>query len=92
MFAQRFVFLLSHASSAFSIFGQKTVYHEVGVTADGTGKMGIVIECQSVVSDVLRAVASLHHGTQADGFNHVLFLLSLHIAQQFVQALGYVSP
>ena len=60
--AQFLVMLLVAAAATLLIAGEQTMYHGVGVAAYGTGEVGVVIKCQTIVSDVVDAVFGLHHG------------------------------
>ena len=46
--------------------------------------MGVIVESQSIVTDVVRRVTRFLHGTDRYGFNQVLFLLSLYVVQQVI--------
>ena len=52
--------------------------------------MGIIVESQSVVSDVVCRVARFLHGPDRYGFNQVLFLLSLYVVQQMIDRFRYI--
>lgn len=52
--------------------------------------MGVIIECQSVVTDVVHGIACFLHGTDGYGFNKVLLFLPLNIIQQMVDGFGYI--
>ena len=61
--AQFLVCALHHTSSTFGIARQEAVNHKVGIAAYGRGEMCIIVEAQPVVTDILRAVFRLHHGS-----------------------------
>ena len=46
--------------------------------------MSIIIECQSVVTDVMCRITGFLHSTDRHGLNQILFLLSMYIIQQMV--------
>ena len=46
-----------------------------------TVSLRIVIECQPVMSDIMRTVTRLHHGPQRNGFYQILFFLPLNVGQ-----------
>ena len=50
--------------------------------------MGVVVEGQSVVSDVMHTVFGLHHGAQGNGLDGVLFTSTLGISHQGIERLG----
>ena len=62
--------------------------HKVGVTSYGRGEVRIVLEGQAVVTDVVHAVAGLHHGTQCYHLYDVLLGLAVHVGQHLVEVLG----
>ena len=53
--------------------------------------MRIIIEGQSVVSDVMCRIPCFHHGTQCHRLNEFLLFLSLTVVHQCVQRLGNSS-
>src|SRR5574344_1441718 len=67
------------------------MHHRVGITTDGGGEMGVVIEGKSVVSDIVHTILSLHHGTQGDGLDEFLLLLALTFVHKCVETLGYCT-
>ena len=83
--AEGLVLVLIGAASALGIAGEEAVNHEVGIAADGAGEVGVVVESQSVVADVVGAVAGLHHGTQGDHLHDVLFAASVDVGEEAVQ-------
>ena len=54
------------------------MHHGVGIATYGTGEMGVIIEGQAEVTNVMNAVFGLHHGAQGDGFDKVLFAFARH--------------
>ena len=89
MFTQLLIVLLVGRPSALLIAGEQSVYHSVGIAADRTCEVGVVIESQSVVSDVMDAVFRFHHSSERHGLYHLLFLLAFTFVEQRVEALGY---
>ena len=87
---QFLILVPSYTSSTLGIASQQTVNHQVGITSDGTCKMGVVAEGQTIVSHILYAVLGFHHGTQAHHLHHVLFLLAFDIVEQLVEIAAYV--
>ena len=69
------------------ILGEKTMHHRVRITTDGGGEVGVVIEGKSVVSYIVHALLSLHHGTQGDGIDELLLLLALTFVHKGIEAL-----
>ena len=66
------------------------MHQHVRIASDGRSEMGVIIECQSVVTDVVHGIACFLHGTDGYGFNKVLLFLSLNIIQQMVDGFGYI--
>ena len=85
MVAQFFVLVgLGGAPSGF-VAGKEAVHHQVGITADGRGEMGVIVERQAVVPDVVDRVACLLHGAERYRFDEVLLLLARYVAQQAIE-------
>ena len=83
--AEFFVLLLICRASAIQVFRQQTVHHRVGIAADGRREVRIVLECQTVVTDVVRRVLGFHHGAQGNGLDEFLLLLTLAAVHQCIQ-------
>ena len=81
MFTQFFILVLTGTASSVGIPCQQPMHHYVWITADRGGEMRIVIECQPVMSDIMRTVTRLHHGPQRNGFYQILFFLPLNVGQ-----------
>ncbi len=47
--------------------------------------MGVIVECQAVMSDVECAVTRFLHGSERDGLDKILFFLAVHIVEQTVE-------
>ena len=84
--AQFLVMLLVGAAPALLVTGEQAVNHRVGVAADGTGEVGVVVEGQSVVPDVVHAVARLHHRPQRHRLDEVLLARALAGGHECVEA------
>ncbi len=67
---------------------QQPVYHQVRVTPDRAGEMGVVGEAQPVVADVLRAVFSLGHRSQTVHPDHADQGVIVQGTQELVQLPG----
>ena len=70
---------------------QEAVHHHVGVAANRRRKVGVVVECESVVPHVLGAVHRLGHGTHGKRFKHVGLGRALDLAQQVVDRAAHVA-
>ena len=68
------------------VFLQQAVYHHIGVTSDRRGEVGIVVECQPVVSYVLGRIYGFRHRAQGDGLDQVLFRFVFYLTQKRVDA------
>ena len=66
------------------------MHHHVRIAADGRGEVGIIVECQSIVPDVVHGIACLLHGADRYGFDEILFFLPLNIIQQVVDGFGHI--
>ena len=75
-------------AATFLIAGEQTVHHGVGITPYGAGKVGVIVESQSVVAYVVHTVARLHHGPQGHGLYQVLLLGAGTLLHERVEALG----
>ena len=62
----------------------QAVYHQVGIAADRGGEVGVIIESQSIVPDVVGAVDGFGHGAQGHRLNEVFLALAFHVLKQFV--------
>ena len=60
------------------------MYHQVGITTDRRGEVGVVVEGQAIVADILGAVDGLGHGAQGYRLDKVLFALAFHVLEEFV--------
>ena len=85
--AEILIFCFGYASPSVHVLRYQTMYHHIRKTTDRRSKVGIIIECQTVVSDVVRRITRFLHGTDGYGFNEILFLLSVNIIQQMVDRL-----
>ena len=47
--------------------------------------MGIIIESKSEVTDVMRSIFRLHHRTECNRLNHLLFTFTLYLVHQLIQ-------
>ena len=70
------------------ITGEQTVHHRIGITADRTGEMGVVVEGQSVVTDIKHAVLRLHHRAQRYVLHHILLPTTIKVVHQLIQVLA----
>ena len=50
--------------------------------------MGVILEGQSEVTDIVHAVLSLHHGSEGHGLNGLLLALALGLVHEFVERAG----
>ena len=92
VFAEGLILLLCHGMSTLvKILGEQPVHHHVGVATDRRSEVGVVVEGQTVMADVMHRVACLLHGAYRYRFNQVLLLASLHIIEQPVDALRYLT-
>ena len=66
------------------------MHHQVGIATDGRSEVRVVVERQSVVSDVVGRVFRLLHGADGYGFDKVLLFASLHLVQQSVDGCRYI--
>ena len=82
------VLLLIGRAGPVLVFRQQTVYHHIRITADGRGEVGVVVEGQSIMSDIMHTVLRLHHGTEGDGLDGVLLTGTLGIGHQRIERLG----
>ncbi len=85
------IVLLVAAAPTALVTCKQTMYHSVGVTADRTGEMSIILERQAVMPDVVNAVFRLHHGTQGDTLNHLLLVLAAAAVHKFVKTSRYLT-
>ena len=72
-------------SAAVEVTLEETVNHHVGVTADGRGEVGIVVEGQSVVTDVVGGVYSLSHGADGEGGEKVFLAFALDVDEHAIE-------
>ena len=89
--AERFVLVLIDVAASVGIAGEQAVYYQVGIAANGRGEVGVVVECQAVVADVVSAVAGLHHGAQRDHLHYVLLLAPLDLGEHLVEVAAYLG-
>ena len=71
---------------------EQAVYHEVGIAAYGAGEVGVVVESQSVVANVVGSIFGFHHGAQGNSLNEFLFALSFHVGHERVEAFADSAP
>ena len=74
-------------AAALGVAGEQAVDHGVGIAADGTGEVGVVVERQTEVAYVLGSVFGLHHGSQRHLLYQVLLGMSLTLFHEPVDAL-----
>ena len=63
------------------------MHHRVGITAYWRSKVRVILKSQTKVSDVVYWVFCLHHGSQSNHLNKVVFGFPFTVGHQFVQAL-----
>ena len=71
------------------VTGEQTVHHRVGIAADGRCEVGVIVEAEAEVSDVVRRVFGLHHGTQGHALYQLALALAIHVVHQLVDALDH---
>ena len=85
MLTELLVFLLACRASSLLVACQQPVYHGVGVTAYRRCEVGVIVECEAVVSDVVCGIFRLHHGSQCDGLYEFLLFLPVTVGEELVQ-------
>ena len=86
--AQLLVVLLVGRASTLLVASDKTMHHSVGITSDWRSEVGVVVECQAEVSDVVDGVFRLHHGSERNSLNEVLLALALAVGHKVVERTG----
>ena len=69
---------------------EEAMNHHVGVAAYGGGEVGVVVEHEAIVTNVLGAVACFLHGTQSYVFNHLFLGCAMDVSQKAIEAAGYL--
>ena len=90
MLALFLIVILVYGTSTRKIFRQQSVYHQVRIATNGRSEVGVEIECQSVVADVVRRVNGLSHGAYGNGRDQIFFRLVLDVVQKRIDALAYL--
>ena len=70
--------------------GKKAMHHHVGIASDRRCEMGVVLECQSVVSDVLSVISRLCHCPEREQFYGIELRSVLRLSKEAVQFAGYL--
>ena len=79
---------LYHASASIvEIAVEQTVHHRIRIAADRRGKMRVVVEGKSVVTDVLGRIDRLCHRSDGKSREQVLLRTVVNILHQLVDAL-----
>ena len=71
--------------SSVLIAGEESVHHGVGIAAYGRREVGVVVEGQSEVADVVGGVLRLHHRSQGDGLHEFCLAVSVHLLHELVE-------
>ena len=58
------------------------MHHHIRITPDRRSKMRIIIECQTVMTDIIRRVFRLLHGSYGYSLNQILLRLALYLIKQ----------
>ena len=90
MLAQLVVDFLLLGLCPFEIHRKKTVHHHVGITSDRRCEMGVVLKCQSVVSDVFGVISRLCHCPEREQFYGIELRSVLRLSEEVVQFAGYL--
>ena len=80
----RFIPRLRRIGSALQYRLNRAVHHQIGITADGRGKVGVMFVCQAEMSFIPRFVYSLLHRAQ----QHGLYQLAVRTVGNFVRKFG----
>ena len=83
VFTQLLIVVLVGRPSSLLIARDESVHHGVGVTAYGRCEVGVIVERQTEVADVVNAVFCFHHGPQ----RHELYDVALGFALTRVHEL-----
>ena len=84
VFALLFELLDVDRTPAGHIAFKQAVHHHVGIAADGRGEVGVVVEAEAVVADVLGGVDSLGHRTDGERRQEVLLAFALDVDEHLV--------
>ncbi len=79
------VLLLVGRTCPILIFRQQTVYHQVGITTDGRGEVGVIVEGEAIVTDIMDTVLGLHHRPEGNGLDGILLTCALGIGHQGIE-------
>ena len=82
------VVVLLLALLAGEVQGQQAVDHQVRVAADRGGEMGVELEGEAVVADVVGRVGRLRHRAEGDHLEGVELRLAFRLAEQVGQRAG----
>ena len=82
------ILILVGRTAAILIFRQQTMHHHVGITTDGRGEMGVVVEGESIVSDIMHTVLGLHHRPQSHCLDGILLTCALSSTHQGIERLS----
>ena len=86
--AELLVLILVGRTGTILILGKQTVNHHVGITTDGRSEVRVVVECKSIVTDIVYAILGFHHGTQSNSLNGILLACTFGLRHQGVKRLG----
>ena len=80
----RFIPRMRRIGSALQYRLNRAVYHQIGITADGRGKVGVMFVCQAEMSFIPRFVYGLLHRAQ----QHGLYQLAVGPVGNLVRKFG----
>ena len=66
------------------------MHHQVGITTYGRGKVGIIVERQTVVTDIYSRIDRLRHSSYSYRLHQIFLRLSLYVGQQTINTLRKV--
>src|SRR3712207_676257 len=89
MFAEFLAMFLIGAARSLLVAGEESVDDGVGVAAYGGGKVGVVVEGQPEVADVVGGVLGFHHGPERHGLYYFALAFAFDVVHELVNALGH---
>ena len=88
VFAEFLVVVAVGGASSLLIAREEAVHHRVGIAAYRRGEMGVVVEGQSVVTDIVSGVFGFHHGAEGHHLDGILLAAAVTVVHQPVERLG----
>ena len=89
MLALVLVGVCADAVAAVHVAEEEAVDHHVGIAADGAGEVGVEVEGEAVVPDVVGRVDGFGHGAEGEDLDKLLLAFAFDLRKDAVDGVAY---